>query len=224
MASSDAARNVAGSGDLSHARPAAPDRPGAREKLLQAAGRAFMERGYSGTSIDDIAGVIDATKGAVYHHFSSKADIYLAVQERAIERIDRLVRPIFRDDLPVEEKLYRMAREHLMAIFTDFPGAKVAVEGLERSVMTAAGLEERRRLRRLIAQRNDYERMFRTTIERGIAEGVFVDEPGGILGRGVLGALNWSTLWFDPNRTKSVPALTQLAEKLSAFAVRGVSK
>lgn len=192
-----------------------------RGRLIEAAGIAFMERGYSGTTIDDVAAVLGVTKGAVYHHFSGKADIYFAVQEHAMARIDSSVRPEIQRNLPPDEMLRRMAHAHLMAIFTDFPGAKVAVEGLERSVMNAAGIEERRRMRRMIVLRKNYERMFRDVITQGIDQGLFVDEPPELLTKGVLGALNWATVWFDPARTKSRGALDSLSRKLADYAVRG---
>ncbi len=203
-------------------RPAPPPQLDGRARLIEAAGLAFMERGYSGTTIDDIAAVLGVTKGAVYHHFSGKADIYFAVQEHAMARIDASVRPDFERNLPPHEKLRRMAHAHLMAIFSDFPGAKVAVEGLERSVMNAAGIEERRRMRRMILLRKNYEKMFRDVIEQGIAQGLFVEDPPELLTKGVLGALNWATVWFDPARTKSRGALDALSRKLDDFAVRGV--
>lgn len=47
-----------------------------RQALLQAARRLFAEQGYARTSIDDIARHEQLTKGAFYHHFKHKQDIF----------------------------------------------------------------------------------------------------------------------------------------------------
>jgi AcrR family transcriptional regulator len=53
-----------------------------RAALLDAATRRFAELGYAGTSLEDVAADIQATRGAVYHHFSSKRALFEAVFAR----------------------------------------------------------------------------------------------------------------------------------------------
>lgn len=50
-----------------------------RAALLETATRMFAERGYARTSLDDVAVAIQATRGAVYHHFDSKQALFEAV-------------------------------------------------------------------------------------------------------------------------------------------------
>ncbi|MEV6907543.1 TetR family transcriptional regulator [Amycolatopsis sp. NPDC051071] len=47
--------------------------------LLEAATRRFAEHGFAGTSLEDIAADIQATRGAVYHHFANKTALFQAV-------------------------------------------------------------------------------------------------------------------------------------------------
>jgi AcrR family transcriptional regulator len=49
-----------------------------RGRLLQAAADVFAERGYDGTRVADIAAVAGVSNGALYAHFSSKADLLVA--------------------------------------------------------------------------------------------------------------------------------------------------
>ena len=64
-----------------------------REGLLAAARELFDNRGYAGTSIDDIARSARVTRGALYHHFASKQDLFRAVVERLYEDVvQRLAR------------------------------------------------------------------------------------------------------------------------------------
>ena len=46
-----------------------------RERLLRAAAEVFAERGYDGTRVADIAAAAGVSNGALYAHFSSKADL-----------------------------------------------------------------------------------------------------------------------------------------------------
>ncbi|VVJ15468.1 Uncharacterised protein [Amycolatopsis camponoti] len=50
-----------------------------RAALLAAATRRFAEHGFAGTSLEEIAGDIQATRGAIYHHFASKTALFEAV-------------------------------------------------------------------------------------------------------------------------------------------------
>lgn len=45
------------------------------QKILEEAAKLFMDKGYDKTSIDDIARASGVTKGAIYHHFSSKENL-----------------------------------------------------------------------------------------------------------------------------------------------------
>jgi AcrR family transcriptional regulator len=50
-----------------------------RAALLDAAEQAFVDRGYAGASLDDIAAEARVTKGALYHHFANKQALFEAV-------------------------------------------------------------------------------------------------------------------------------------------------
>jgi AcrR family transcriptional regulator len=47
--------------------------------LIDAATRRFAEHGFAGTSLEDVAADIQATRGAVYHHFANKGALFEAV-------------------------------------------------------------------------------------------------------------------------------------------------
>src|SRR5207302_7497163 len=63
-----------------------------RAALLRAARELFAERGYAETGREDIAERAGVTRGALYHHFSSKADVFAAVvDELNAELVERVV-------------------------------------------------------------------------------------------------------------------------------------
>jgi len=53
-----------------------------RQALLDAACTLFGERGYTATSIDDVAHAANVTKGAFYHHYDGKQELFAAVYEQ----------------------------------------------------------------------------------------------------------------------------------------------
>jgi AcrR family transcriptional regulator len=52
-----------------------------RQAIVIAARRLFGERGYADSSVDDIARDARVTKGAVYHHFENKKELFRAVYQ-----------------------------------------------------------------------------------------------------------------------------------------------
>jgi len=61
------------------------------EALLGSAAGCFLEHGFAATSLDAVAKRARVTKGAIYHHFASKRDLFEAVLVRQEERSARSV-------------------------------------------------------------------------------------------------------------------------------------
>lgn len=60
-----------------------------RENLISEATRLFETKGYVDTSINEICVDLDITKGALFHHFKTKKDLFVAVWTRLQEEMDR---------------------------------------------------------------------------------------------------------------------------------------
>ncbi|MFD3652004.1 TetR/AcrR family transcriptional regulator [Streptomyces sp. NPDC058620] len=89
------------------------------QAIMEAATGAFMEKGYSGTSMDDVARLAAVSKQTVYKHFKDKeklfAEIVLATTERVDAMVD-LVAGLPADADALEENLTRLARQFLSAL------------------------------------------------------------------------------------------------------------
>jgi AcrR family transcriptional regulator len=95
-ASPDASRSA--SPDASRDAEPAPRRkllraPERAASILAAASAVFAARGYTATSLDDIAAAAGVSKLIVYRHFGSKRDLYLAILDRLRERLDAIATP-----------------------------------------------------------------------------------------------------------------------------------
>jgi AcrR family transcriptional regulator len=63
-----------------------------RRALQDVAAELFAERGYAGTSLDEIVAGARVTKGALYHHFSGKRALFESVFEKVEERAAKDIR------------------------------------------------------------------------------------------------------------------------------------
>ena len=61
---------------------------GRREKILQVAEATILEKGFTGTSIEDILQKAHITKGGFFYHFSGKTQLAKALIERYLETDD----------------------------------------------------------------------------------------------------------------------------------------
>jgi TetR/AcrR family transcriptional repressor of nem operon len=65
--------------------------PNARSKLIDAAHLLVRRQGYNATSVDEICAAAGVSKGAFFHHFSSKEALAAAAAEGWTERADELI-------------------------------------------------------------------------------------------------------------------------------------
>ncbi len=73
-----------------------------RAAVLQSARALFAQRGYSATSLDQIAGAARVTKGAVYHHFQGKRAVFSAVYELLSSELEAELRARAESTPPTE--------------------------------------------------------------------------------------------------------------------------
>jgi AcrR family transcriptional regulator len=191
-----------------------------REEILRAAAEVFMEFGYAATSLDAVAERLGSTKGRIYHHYRSKADLYFDVQATAMSRLQQEVEPIARGPGTPVERLAAMALRHTQILLTELPMQKVAVQGLERHPLGAAV----RRLRSVIRMRDDYEALFAEVIDQGIRAGALIDLPPQLATKPFFGAMNWATVWYSQRRLQGAEAINDIAHMLAACAMRGLLK
>lgn len=77
-----------------------------RERILRAAQELFAERGYNGTSAEAVAERAGVAKGLIFHHFGSKAELYLASVADAAARISKVF--FEREDGPEPDLIRRL--------------------------------------------------------------------------------------------------------------------
>lgn len=132
------------------------------EKILDAAQRLFLEKGYENTTIQDIVGELGGlTKGAVYHHFKSKEEIMDAVNDRMFFSNNPFEAVHGRDDLSGLEKL----RQAVLIHNADEEQGEITRQA------TALMKNPQMLANMLVANREVLTPYYRKLIDEGIADG-----------------------------------------------------
>ena len=139
------------------------------ERILDAAQRLFLEKGYDNTTIQDIVDELGGlTKGAVYHHFKSKEEIMDAVGDRMFFANNPFEAVKKRSDLSGLEKL----REVIRLNNADEQRTELTLQ----SVPVAKN--PRLLAEMLISNRKVLTPCFRELIDEGLADGsIFTEYP-----------------------------------------------
>jgi len=114
---------------------------GAREALIEAAHELFMERDYERVSTEEILARSGVSRGALYHHFPAKLDLFRAVfmaSERRV--IDRIAARAAVSSSPFEA-LLALARGYLRAAESDEELRRIGL-GQSRAVLGWEGWRE----------------------------------------------------------------------------------
>ena len=96
-------------------------------RIVAAARELFTQRNYADVTIDDIAKACKLTKGAVYHHFSSKENLYREMMRRDLGSKEALFGKAIEDGGSVRSCLRR-----LTAAFFDLPAEAQTLSRLVR--------------------------------------------------------------------------------------------
>jgi AcrR family transcriptional regulator len=163
-----------------------PRQDNRRVQLLDAAARLFCQRGFHATSMRDIAKSVDMLSGSIYYHFNSKKEMLLAVYAEGARRIGGLVDDAVAREADPWKRLEAASAAHLNALsITHRDYAQVMIRTLP-SEADGVGVQ----LRDI---RRDYEARFRRLID---ALPLRSDVDRHYLRLMLIGALNWSYVWY----------------------------
>jgi AcrR family transcriptional regulator len=163
-----------------------------KEKLLQQSIELFEKRGFSETSIQDIVDALGVTKGTFYYYFKSKEQLLMQIHLRYIDEILNLEQLIIdRQDKTWREKLFDVVYMLIHRIESHGGSARIFFRELVN--LKDSYLDE------ILEKRDHFRLNFQYMIEQGIDSGEFrSDLRADMMTFAVLGACNWSYMWFNP--------------------------
>ena len=160
-----------------------------RAEILRQAAAVFREKGFHGAGMREIAAGLGIAPGALYYYFPSKEELLYACQDISLTRLLRDAETLLAKDAPADELLRELIGAHPDLTLDELGGSAAHVE--------FHALPEER-LREIVAKRDEYEGLIRTLIRRGIRAGTFRKVDVKLTTLALLGALNWSVVWFNP--------------------------
>jgi TetR/AcrR family transcriptional regulator len=145
-------------------KPRPRDAQATRALLLHTAGLAFVELGFDGARVDDVAARSGVNKRMIYAYFGDKDGLYRAVLEAHLAKAAVLART------PPAEASARAAVEGFVRRFFAF---SVAHEDFARLLSWEALSSERRGLEILVERLGALARPLHELLRRGVAQGEF---------------------------------------------------
>lgn len=177
-----------------------------RERILLEAARLFRHRGYAATTLREVADASGIKAGSIYYHFESKEQILGEVLDKGIQVVADAVHARV-DALPAtataRERVAAAIEGHLWGLLHhgDFTSANIRIYG---QVPTVAK-NRHRAVRRAYA---DYwDRLLEDALKRGELR---PDSSTTMIRLFVIGALNWTVEWYNPQKGSFQDFVTQV--------------
>jgi AcrR family transcriptional regulator len=158
-----------------------------REAVILAAARAFRQRGYHNTSLDDLAAGLQVTKPTLYLYVPNKEAILFECFRAGLAQIQATLDDCERAQGPARERLFAFIRGYAEAIVGDFGWCMLRAEDQD------LGADMSRRIKLLKA---GIDRRMRGLIEDGVADGSIRACDTRMTAFALAGALNWMGHWY----------------------------
>jgi AcrR family transcriptional regulator len=178
--------------------PTPPTRPALKERyetrrqeVVDTAARVFAERGYHGTSIEDLLEATGLTRGGLYHYIDGKQNLLFAIHEQLMEPLLVQAREIAASDEPPEVALRALVRAW-MAHVEGHRDHMIVFDRERRSV------RDDPRYADALAAREEFEQILDAILRRGERDGTFAVADRSVTLLALMGMVNYAPQWYDP--------------------------
>jgi AcrR family transcriptional regulator len=180
------------------------------ESVLAIAVKLFNERGYDGTSMEDLSKKLGITKSAIYHHVSGKEELLRLAVNRGLDGLFTIVAQLEEADGPAIRKLEHLVRGSVGVLVTDLPFVTLLLR-----VRGNTKVE-----RDALARRRDFDHLVTKLVTEAAEEGdLRVDIDPSVAARILFGMVNSLIEWYKPRGKNGAMAL---ADAIVAIAFDGL--
>ena len=186
-----------------------------RERIIEEAVKLFYARGFTGTTLDDIAAELGVTKPFIYTHFRSKVDLLAALCTPTIEMSLAAVENAAKLPGGPTERLHHAIVDFTHVILSR--QANIAIFFREEKNLSVEALAEINALRR------QFDRVLSQLLAEGNDAGEFRIADVNLAALALGGMISWAYTWHRPNgRLKLDELCTRMADL--ALQMAGVEK
>lgn len=172
-----------------------------RDAVILAAARAFRERGYHNTSLDDVAAMLHVTKPTLYYYVANKEEMLFECFRAGLDRINGVFGELRDTRACGRDRLLRVVRRYAEAITSEFGWCMVRAEDQDLSPAMSA---------RIKALKSEIDQGIRKLIREGIADGSIRACDPKMTAFALAGALNWIAHWY---RESDALAASEIADR-----------
>jgi len=169
-----------------------------KQKIIDVAADLFQKKGYSSTTLDDVAKVLWISKAALYHYVSSKDELLSTIYTQAFNNIFMDTNKISSMDLPPDEKLRLILENHIKNIIIK----SLPMFSVFFSEETQLPVKDYQKIRE---EKRKYNRIVEEIIGEGISKGIFKKVDAKLQAHAILGMCNWIYKWYKPNPKMHTP-------------------
>lgn len=181
--------------------------------ILKKASVLFWEKGYTETSMKDIAAACGFRPANIYNYFDKKETILFEILHEEMEGIVGPIRPLLHDaSLSPEQALKRVIENHLKLTLGEKRGSMLLFDvGLN-----SLSAERRKKIIRL---RDEYDEIASAILGRGMETGVFREIDRKMVVFGISSMIARSRIWYSPKKKYTID---MLADFIYDFAMKGL--
>ena len=180
------------------------------ESVLRGAVKAFNERGYDGTSMEDLSRELGITKSAIYHHVTGKEELLRLAVNRALDELFAVLDDVSVLDAPAITRLEELARRSVLLLVAELPFVTLLLRVRGNTKAERAAL----------ARRREFDAAVASLVAQARDEGdLRPDVDPAVISRLLYGMINSVAEWYRPRRADRS---ADLADAIVAVAFDGL--
>ena len=176
---------------------APPRRRHDADSLLDVAVRVFTERGYDGTSMEQLSRAAGITKSSIYHHVTGKEELLSRSLDRALDGLFGVLDSPGAVQGRAVDRLEHVVRGSVRVLADELPHVTLLLRVHGNTPVQ----------RRALARRREFDRVVSDLVVQAEIEGDLTTADGALTARLVFGMVNSIVEWYRPGRSIDADSL-----------------
>lgn len=190
-----------------------------RGEIVAAAARLFREKGFSGTSLGDIAEALGTDRASLYYYVGSKDELFHEIVRDAAEANAAQAELIRDSSESAPAKLENLVRSLMSSYATHYPYLFVYIQ--EDLSKVSDGRSEWARQMRAINKR--YDDAVVAIVQDGIDDDTLrTTTSARVIANGIIGMVNWTHRWYR-NGERAMPDAEEVGAAYADLILNGLA-